>query len=199
MKASKRPTRLLILFVGIAVLLLPAARCNRTNSTAIQGSSPQGSGPSSGIAVKNGAGVAWSTGSASLGSVSAGVLNMINGHRLGLGLNPLSAHDGMGLVAFNHTADMGTRNFLSIVNPDGVDLYQRMVSSTPRIDFDNAWAFVVRVPARAADVIFLALLDNSVTRTIMENPRTTHYVSTIGVPPAAVTDGTIIFAQNVRP
>lgn len=201
MKQSKRMTRLSILFAGMAVLLLTAARCGQStpNSGAVQGSGLQGSGPSSAINTKAGAGSAWSNGSTPPNNLSQGLLDHINGYRLGKGLKTIAWHDGIGAVAQVHTADMVARSFFSIVNPDGVDPYQRMVSSTPRIDFDNAWAFVAQIAAGGpgdGTLWFEALLDNSVTRAIMENANVTHFGHR-GANGGTI--GTIIFAQNARP
>ena len=191
--------RVLFFFAVLSLTFLPGASCTNNVNSHVSGGSTDGSGPSSGITVVPGMGANnWSYGSAAPTTQESGMLGDINAYRNGLGLPTLIWHDGISEVAQLHNKDMVNRGFFSIVNPDGVDPYQRMVSSSPRIDFDNAFAFVAQCNGGAASAmpLFNALIDNTASRTVIESPKLTHFG---GESNNQYDHGTYIFAVNARP
>jgi hypothetical protein len=93
---------------------------------------------------------------------------------------------------------MLARNYLSLVNPEGVDMFERMVSSNPRIDFDQAYAFVSFT--HVASEVFQQLIDVPDSRLVIENPNITHFgAQNRGAPGNPPDYWAILFAQNARP
>ena len=73
-----------------------------------------------------------------------------------------------------------------------------MVSSNPRIDFDNAFAFLAQYPVGTSPgvTVYNALISNTASKSVIENPSVTHFGSNFinanGL-------GTMIFAVNATP
>jgi uncharacterized protein YkwD len=144
--------------------------------------------------------VNWSYGSHTWTFVggSGDLFAEINNYREGRGLPRLRWHDGMSLVADTHVKDMQAQNYVGLVSPQGIDMFERMVSSNPRIDFDQAYAFVAYT--QDENKVFRQLMDVPDSRLVLEDPSITH----IGLGDANtgfnfVTYWAIIFARNARP
>lgn len=150
------------------------------------------------LRVVPGAGMDWAYGSFPFSDLSfAGDLFLqVNAQRRGEGLPELIWHDGIAVVAQKHSIDMFNRNYLSLVTPEGVDLCERLVSSNPRIDFDEGYHFVsfTQTPTR----LFSDFMDNPDTRAAIRDPGMTHFGASFWQNPGPF-KVTVIFLKNATP
>jgi uncharacterized protein YkwD len=146
-----------------------------------------------------GSGVSWSYGSFPFNPLLFGgdLLNQINMYRAERQLRALQWHDGIGLVAQKHSIDMNTRKYLALVSPEGIDLCERLVSSTPRIDFDTTYHFVA-IAGTSTDM-FSKLLSNPSGKEAIEDDSVTHFGASFQVSTPGASYVTVIFAVNARP
>lgn len=195
-----------ILIAILSVVLLSGPHCRGTTgpsrkhkSTASSVLTPSApSGTSTTVSTVAGQGADWFPGSHSTGVSFSDVLldKYINPRRDDKGLPRLKWHDGLAAVSLMHATDMANRNYLSLVSPEGISIYQRLVSSNPKIDFTSADAFVMNTPGNSLQ-LFNSLLANPAGRSVIDNPATTHFGGWNLITPAR--KGAVIFGQNVTP
>lgn len=154
----------------IVMLLLPlmGAQCSV--------SGPNAAGPSSAITPVAGSGTtAWYFGSFPYDPLtfSGDLYDQINMERVRNGLRALTWHDGVALVAQLHSADMNTKKYVNIVSPEGIDPYERMVSSNPAINFDEAYGFAAKT--QTPTQVFAQLLADVNSRLAIYDPNATHF------------------------
>jgi uncharacterized protein YkwD len=154
----------------IVMLLVPlmGAQCSVSGSNA--------AGPSTTVTPVPGSGTtAWYFGSFPYDPLtfSGDLFDQINLERTTNGLAPLVWHDGVALCAQLHSADMRAKGYTSIVSPEGIDPYERMVSSNPPINFDEAYGFVALT--QTPTQVFAQLLADTNGRLAIYDPNATHY------------------------
>lgn len=182
--------RFLLLFV--AAFPLMGAKCGGVQK-------PYANGSSRNVQVKPGTGAQdWYYGSFPYTPLSfAGDLfDQININRAYQGIPRMKWHDGMALNAQKHSIDMNTRGYLSLVTPEGVDLAERLVSSKPRIDFDELYNFVTftQTPTQVYD----RLISSPDANAAMFDPSVTHFGASFQANPGPYYV-TILFAVNATP
>jgi hypothetical protein len=179
-------------FVLLAAMLpLMGARCGQVD--------PQyRTGPSKDVPYVAGSGVNWAYGQFPFTPLSfAGdLMSQINTERRQNGLQSLRWHDGMALVAQKHSLDMHSRSYLSLVSPEGIDLGERLVSSIPRIDFDESYHFVAYT--QTPSQVYAQLESNADANLVIHNPDVTHFGASFQSNPGPY-HVTILFGVNVRP
>ena len=194
--------RIRYLFVAlIAVTLLPAPRCS-SNNDQVNGMAAR-SGSSRNYTPVPGSGSTWATGTLPLSAapVPSEFITQVNLYRAMRGMGPLVYHDGLSLGLQRHSDDMAQYGYFGLFNPTtGIDVPTRLVSSSPRIDFDDTVHFLLRgsvapTDSRAWDILvrdpfFLeAILDPTATH--IGGYRGAHFQVLIGhnVVPSAFTGG----------
>jgi uncharacterized protein YkwD len=192
MPHSGRRCLRVFVFVLLGIIVIPGAKCNNKPAT------ENTCGPSSSIQPIAGAGVSWSYGSFpySPGLFAGDLFDQINLYRFSRGLRTLLWHDGMALVAQKHAVDMNTRKYLSLVSPEGIDMCERMVSSSPSIDFDMAYQFVSfeQFPTQ----VFSELVNSNSARAVMEDHDVSHFGASFQANPGPFYVA-ILMAKNARP
>lgn len=192
-------------FALIAVVCLSGAQCTQSGSNkstaqaaAAASTTPTSVGSSGTVTPVPGQGAAWSPGGYTNNVPFADVLlyKYINKRRTDNGLQPLIWHDGLTAVAKMHSEGMANDKKLGLVSPQGIDIYQRLVSSIPSISFTTADAFVMTTPGNSLQ-IYDRLVAGQVTRNAMDNPAYTHFGGWYLTSPERF--GAIIFGQNVVP
>ena len=189
----RRLPKAMLLALLLALVVLPGARCSQSSVEVAP--TIGASGPSSAITPVPGTGATWSNGSTPADASTGNLFNRVNSRRKSLGLTSLIWHDGLAAVSDKHSNDMLARSYFSLVTPEGVSIYQRLVSSSPRIDFANAYAFVTS--SSGALAVFNALRATPAGLTAMDDPAMTHFGAGATSPGGA--PATIIFGQNVVP
>ncbi len=146
----------------------------RSRPVAVSGES----GSSKNVTPVTGSGSTWATGT--LPQYATGVpssfIDRVNSYRAANGLSALIYHDGVSLAAKRHTEDMSSSNYFGLYNPvTGVDIPTRLVSSSPRIDFDNLKTFILHQDvAPTQDAAWdLLIADEPFRKTILD-PNATH-------------------------
>jgi hypothetical protein len=193
--------RLYLFFLLLGGWVLPGATCDSPprRKAVSQAGDPGVSENSKNIVPVPGSGANWSPGGLPPLRFGTNLLTYINNYRAGKGLAPLVWHDGLGAVSQLHSQDIFNRNYFSLVTPEGVDIYQRLVSSSPPIHFSRAYAFIAQhnnTKRTFARQVFQALLASSVGRAAMDNPTMTHFG---GWHPFRIPQATLIFGKNVTP
>ena len=187
------PFRRHLFLVLLAIFPLTGAQCAPDKKYT--------AGPSSQVKVVPNSGTNWSYGNFTYDVVAhvpeSHLFEQVNAYRQGLHLHPLRWHDGMCLVADIHAQDMMNQNYLGLVSPQGIDMFERMVSSNPRIDFDQAYAFVAYTDS--ASNVFQQLIEVPDSRMVIEDPNMTHFGSRFRGPASGPTHSAILFARNARP
>ena len=186
-------------FVNSSLLCLALPTIGGCEYTPDKPSSQNRHGSSRNTPVVAGSGVNWSYGDFPYDPLSfAGdLLLQINTQRRHDCMHALIWHDGMALVAQKHSLDMVQRNYLSLTTPEGVDLAESMVSSNPRIDFDELYYFAASDVATASQ-LFAQLMDNPSGRSAIRDRNMTHFGASFQQNPGPF-KVTIIFARNARP
>jgi uncharacterized protein YkwD len=182
-----------LLLVVIATICVTGARCrsspppNNHNDTS-----------SRNVQVIPGAGVNWRFGDFPYDPLTfAGDLfDQINTQRRFDGIGMLRWHDGVALNAQKHSIEMVDRNYLALVSPDGIDLAERLVSSNPRIDFDES-AFFVGI-AQTPTGMFMSLMENRNSREAIRDHDFTDFGASFQRNPGPF-KVTVIFLRNARP
>jgi len=190
--------KVILFFIAVGAVVLPGPQCRPAPRPPAQPIIAT-SGPSAGIAAADPKyGVKWKAGKFPPGG-NGNIFPTINAWRKSMGLTPLIWHDGLSGVATKHSRDMNNRNYFSTVTPEGVDIFQRLVSSRPRIDFTAASAFVISNPynVRRAELFNALMRISPAFRGLVENPSITHFAADSVVDGGPY--GTIIFGQNVTP
>ena len=103
-------------------------------------------------------------------------LNRVNNYRQSIGVSQLAWHNGLASVAKVHTQDMIDDNYLSIVAPEGYDVFQMLVGANPPISFSNAYATVYTCPVSwGSGQAFNSLLKDPGFKAAVSDPRWTHF------------------------
>jgi uncharacterized protein YkwD len=152
-----------------AGLILSAGGC--VPSYRPKAGSEASSGPSSGIA-QAGPSQTWFAGSHPPNGTLATLVAQINAQRNAASRGSLTWHDGLAAVALAHSDDMAQRDYLSVINPDGHDVFQALVAARPPMQFDNAFAFVFQAPP-GPSVFPLLMADQGAAQALMD-PNMTH-------------------------
>lgn len=193
---KSRKLRLLSAYLLLMLLCMTGARCiaprQRVDPAYSSG------GPSTNIAPIPGAGPTWKFGDFpwDAATFSGDLLTQINVYRNSRGIKSLRWHDGMALSAQIHAKEMNANKQLFLVNSAGIDMFERMVSANPRIDFDQAYAFVgyTQLPSGMMNSM---VLDPS-SRAVIEDINVTHFGASFQTAPGPYYVA-VIFGQNVRP
>jgi uncharacterized protein YkwD len=127
---------------------------------------------------------------------------MINAQRNAQGAASLIWHDGLAAAANSHAQEMADDNYLSLISPAGYDIFQSLVSLSPAITFDDAFALVYQHPAGAgAAATFAILMSVPDVAAALMDPTMTHYALRTHAGTAQPTLGfaALIVAKKVAP
>jgi uncharacterized protein YkwD len=103
-------------------------------------------------------------------AVTQSVWEMINGHRMENNSGVLAWDQISAGCALRHSNNMVSGNFFSLVSPTGVDVIERMVSSSPPTTATLAQYFIVQ-GVQDPDDLVMFLIWNASTRAILEYPQ----------------------------
>jgi uncharacterized protein YkwD len=202
-----RPHRVLRVVAVAVIPFLLGAPCHQSQP-AVYNTGPGGAGNSGSSLSVTPAGpvVSWSANSSPPNGTWQQILSMINAQRNAQGMSSLVWHDGLAAEAQYHSSDMLKQNYLSLVAPQGYDVFQQLVNASPAISFTNVFAIVFEYDVsqnggNQALNVFNALMGNSSSKAALMTPAMTHFGGNGHGPPYAnnLNHETVFVGQNVAP
>jgi uncharacterized protein YkwD len=189
---SFSPKTKILAFVALAILVLPGAQCGGSSVNARAKVSPITQPLFSGFVAGSGVTI-----SSQLEYVPGGedeqLWDLINDFRRSRNQNYVQWHQVLAGCATRHTNDMVLHNYLGLVSKQGVDVFNRIISSNPAFFPALAQYFVVQGSTDPQEILDY-LASNPVTRGVMANSGWMNIG--IGYSPGMGGTWTVVFSTN---